>query len=145
MKTTLSHLLAVVCSVACASSNSVTDPQVYTQLEAADSVKIRVGQSIVVEGTRIRLNQVVNDSRCPSDVVCIWAGDAEAQFSIGINCDACRAPEYLLSLHTTLEPKSGEAMGYRLTLLRVLPEPRSTSVILPGAYAAWVRVVKLPT
>lgn len=134
----------VLLGAACASSSSITDPQVYTQLEAADSVRIRVGHSIVVDGVKIRFNEVANDSRCPSDVVCVWAGDAEARFTVGVNCDACRAPEYLLSLHTTLEPKSGEAMGYRVILLRVLPEPRSTSVILPGAYSAWVRVLKLP-
>ncbi len=137
-------LASLAVALACASSSSITEPAVYTQIEAADSVRIRVGQTIVVEGVRVIFGAVVNDSRCPVDVVCVWAGDAEAQFAVELNCD-CRAPTYALNLHTTLEPRSGDAYGFRVTLLRVLPEPRSTTVILPGSYSAWIRLVKLPS
>jgi hypothetical protein len=40
---------------------------------------LRVGQQAEVEGGRFRVRfaSVVNDSRCPPDVTCVWAGNAE--------------------------------------------------------------------
>ena len=125
---------------ACASSGTPTEPIVYSQAEAADSIKILVGQTIVVGSIRVRFTAVESDSRCPSDVVCVWAGDAMAAFIAEQNCD-CKSPSYDLKLHTTLEPKSGTVYGYRIELLRVTPYPSSTMSIKRDDYAAWLRVV----
>jgi hypothetical protein len=125
---------------ACASSGTPTGPIVYSQAEAADSVRILVGQTIVVGSIRIRFSAVESDSRCPSDVVCVWAGDAVAALIAEQNCD-CRSPSYDLKLHTTLEPKSGTVYGYRIELLRITPYPNSMTPIKQDAYAAWLRVV----
>ena len=127
---------------ACASSQLPTDPVVYSQSEAADSVKVRVGQTIVVEGIRVRFSDVESDSRCASDVVCVWAGDAVANFVVEQNCE-CRSAAFELKLHTTLEPKSGAAYGFRVELLELTPYPITTSPIRKDAYAAWVRITRV--
>lgn len=126
--------------VACASSNAPTAPVVYSQAEAADSVSIRVGQTIVVGDIRLRFHAVESDSRCPSDVVCVWAGDAIVNLIAEQNCN-CPSVAYDLRLHTSLQPKSGVAYGYRVELLQLAPYPVSTSAIKPDAYTAWVRIV----
>ena len=128
--------------VACASSQLPTEPVVYSQSEAADSVLIRVAQTIVVEGIRVRFNAVESDSRCPSDVVCVWAGDAVAQFSVEQNC-ACESPTVRLELHTTLEPKSDAAYGYRVELRQLAPYPKTSSPIRKDAYSAWIRLTRV--
>lgn len=128
--------------VACASSQLPTEPVVYSQSEAADSVLIRVAQTIVVEGIRVRFNAVESDSRCPSDVVCVWAGDAVAQFSVEQNC-ACESPTVRLELHTTLEPKSDVAYGYRVELRQLAPYPKTSSPIRKDAYSAWIRLTRV--
>jgi hypothetical protein len=127
---------------ACASSGTPTAPIVYSQAQAADSVRIQVGQTIAVGGIRVHFNAVESDSRCPSDVVCVWAGDAIADFVVEQNCD-CRSPAYDLKLHTTLQPRSAVAYGSRVELLSVLPYPNSGSPIKPKDYSAWLRIVRV--
>ena len=143
-----SRLIAAAISIltagACASSQLPTEPVVYSQSEAADSVKIHVGNTIVVEGIRVLFSEVESDSRCASDVVCIWAGDAQANFVVEQNCE-CRSAAFVLKLHTTLEPKNGTAYGFRVELLGVMPYPKkTTSPIRKDAYEAWVRITRVP-
>lgn len=131
--------LAFVSVAACASSPTTTEPVVYSQGEAADSVRIQVGETIVVEGIRLRFTGVESDSRCPSDVVCVWAGDATVNVVVELNCD-CRAAAIPLALHTGLEPRSGTAYGFKVELRELLPYPNSASPIRPGSYTAWLRI-----
>ena len=133
---------SILVAGACASSQLPTDPVVYSQSEAADSVKIHLGQTIVVEGVRVRFSDVESDSRCGSDVVCIWEGDALADFIVEQNCE-CKSPSFVLKLHTTLEPKSGTAYGFRVELLDVMPYPRASSPIRKDTYAAWLRLTRV--
>lgn len=35
---------------------------------------MRLGQMAAVSGPRVRPDQVIEDSRCPIDVQCVWAG-----------------------------------------------------------------------
>ena len=138
----LAAAIAILTAGACASSQLPTDPVVYSQSEAADSVKVRVAQTIVVEGIRVRFNNVESDSRCASDVVCVWAGDALAKFVVEQNCE-CDSPEFELKLHTTLEPKSGSAYGFRVELLKLDPYPKTTAPIRKDAYEAWLRITRV--
>ena len=139
------HLAVAVASLAiaaCASNNALpTEPVAYSQAEAADSVRIRVGQTIVVGGIKVRFNAVESDSRCPSDVVCVWEGDAVASFVAEQNCN-CDSPAIELKLHTTLQPKSGSAYGFKLELLNVQPYPKTSSPIKQDAYYAWIRLTR---
>ena len=125
---------------ACASSNGIpTEPVVYSQSEAADSVRVRVGQTIVVQGVKVRFSAVESDSRCPMDAICVWQGDAVANFVVEQNCD-CKSPAFELKLHTTLEPKSGTAYGFRVELRQLQPYPQASSPIKQDAYYAWIRL-----
>ncbi|HEX6943825.1 MAG TPA: hypothetical protein VF128_12925 [Gemmatimonadaceae bacterium] len=143
MKTRLvAAAITILTASACASSQLPTDPVVYSQSEAADSVKVRVGQTIVVGGIRVRFSNVESDSRCASDVVCVWEGDAVANFVVEQNC-ACESPAFELKLHTTLEPKSGSAYGSRIELLELAPYPRTTSPVRKDSYEAWVRITSV--
>ena len=139
------HFAVVVASLvigACASNNALpTEPVVYSQAEAADSVRIRVGQTIVVESIKVRFNAVESDSRCPMDAVCVWQGDAVANLSVEQNCE-CDTPAFELKLHTSLQPKSGTAYGFRLELLNLQPYPRASFPIKQDSYFAWIRLTR---
>lgn len=39
--------------------------------------KIALGETVIFEETSITFSKVVEDSRCPSDVTCVWAGQAK--------------------------------------------------------------------
>jgi hypothetical protein len=128
---------------ACSSTRLATEPVSYSLSEAADSVRIRVGETIIVEGLRVRFAAVESDSRCPIDVTCVWAGDAVAKLIADQNCDNCDSPSVELTLHTTLEPKSASAYGFRVELLQLTPYPNSKTTIKSDGYSAWLRVVRV--
>ncbi len=134
-----SVLVASLLLSACASNRAPTEPVVYSQSEAADSIRVRVGETVVVSNARIRFNAVESDSRCPMDAVCVWAGDAVTSFTVEQNCE-CKSPAFELKLHTTLDPKFGVAYGQRVQLLQVQPYPRASSPTKPDEYYAWLKV-----
>jgi hypothetical protein len=138
----LAVLFTAITLGACASANAPTEPVVYSQAEAADSVRLRVGQTIRVDGVRVRFTGVESDSRCPMDAICVWQGDAVAVFVVELDCE-CRAAAFELKLHVNFEPRSGTAYGRRLDLLVLSPYPVAASPIKPDAYSAWVRLTRV--
>ena len=124
---------------ACSSNPTTTEPVVYSQSEVADSIHIRLGRTIIVDGTRITFEAVESDSRCPMDVVCVWQGDAVARFVV----EQSGAPSsgVTLKLHTTLDPKSGTGHGFRIDLLTLAPYPRAATATKPDEYIAAVKIV----
>jgi hypothetical protein len=85
---------------------------------------------------RARLVMVENDSRCPIDVQCVTAGDAEAVLAIR----AAGSDVAQHRLHTNREPRAVEVGGYRVRLDSLTPYPRSSVRIDPTSYRAYVTV-----
>ena len=44
--------------------------------------KISIGKSFDIGSKSIRFIDILEDSRCPSDVTCVWAGQAKAKIQI---------------------------------------------------------------
>lgn len=49
------------------------------------TIKVPLGKTITVDGLNITFNKVLEDSRCPEDVTCIWAGRAKVQVTVTKN------------------------------------------------------------
>ena len=86
------------------------------------SFTLKVEQEKVVPGTRIKVKfiELIEDSRCPTDVQCVWAGNAKIKlrFSKG-------SSEETVELNTFIKPKSVEFGGYKFSLMGLAPRPRS--------------------
>jgi hypothetical protein len=74
------------------------------------------------------------------DAICVWQGDAVANFVV--EQTATPSSGVTLKLHTTLEPKTGSAHGYRVELLLLQPYPKASSPTRAEDYIASVRVVR---
>lgn len=46
------------------------------------ATKIALGETINYHGTMITFLEVLEDSRCPEDVVCVWAGQARVKLKV---------------------------------------------------------------
>jgi len=69
---------------------------------------------------------VVEDSRCPITVQCIWEGQFTGQFK----CSGCLDSLFELTLRADQEhANSYEDEWYKLTLVDVLPYPHTTGII----------------
>lgn len=88
---------------------------------------LRVGQQAVVEGGRfkVRFVSVVNDSRCPADVTCVWAGNAE----VLIEAEAGRRRARLkLNTHGGANfPQEGRHQQYTVELVALDSQARKNS------------------
>lgn len=112
-----------------------------TQQVPGQTVILAPGQEVRVGSLlRIWFGEVLSDSRCPTDVVCVWAGNAEVQIGLALGT----GPTHRFVLNTTLEPASADFGGYRVTLLALTPAPVSTRRIDPAEYRAHLRVDSIP-
>lgn len=91
--------------VACATPDNTTKPTADAESKPTvdDSrVTLNLGQSTQLsDGSELRYTSLINDSRCPVDVQCIWAGDAE----IALRWKPTRGSARDLRLHTS--PQGG--------------------------------------
>ena len=94
--------------------------------------------TIAGEGLTVTFNGVLSDSRCPSDVSCVWAGNAEVQLILS----KAGFPSDTVVVNTGLSPQSASYQGYTVALQGLAPTPVSTSTIAPGDYVATLLVTK---
>ena len=86
-RTTVAALIAACALSACASGTSSggtgsTQESSMRTIAAGESVSIRQGETVrLPDGATLRYVTVTQDSRCPPDVQCIRAGDADIEFA----------------------------------------------------------------
>lgn len=98
---------------------------------------LRVGQTATIPAAELHLTfvAVTGDSRCPEDVVCVWAGAAPVQLRVQV---ADR--DTTLLLDQTQGPPAGLVEGWRVELRALNPAPHSARTIPPDEYVATLRV-----
>ena len=104
--------------------------------------KLRAGQQVTVKGTRLRIKfvKVENDSRCPTGVTCVWAGNAAVRLWVSTGRGG-----NTLTLNTNKGPSladEAQYRGYKLKLVGLSPYPRSGRKIVAGSYRATLLVSK---
>lgn len=91
----------------------------------------------------IRFESVVNDSRCPPNVTCIWEGNAEVLFAISDDGFLGNEITEYVTLNTNSEPSMASIGGYTIELIG-LTQPIFSSVIdeYEHAYFAFLLISK---
>jgi len=127
--TRVSILFALACSPAPAGPN--------TQWDGTDVIALRYGESIVVPGTvlEVGFQALLADSRCPSDVVCVWEGEGRVELGVTLG----DGPTMPVELNTG-GPRSTTHGGYTITLVELDPYPVSTRPRVPEDYVLRVLV-----
>jgi hypothetical protein len=83
----------------------------------------------------------VNDSRCPSDVECVWAGVAIARFTLIKN--GVSHPFTLTTLPVFHQYSSDTTVaGYNFHLVNILPYPKFSSPAMPADIYAVLDISK---
>jgi hypothetical protein len=97
-----------------------------------------IGQTASIEGEKlvIKFKAVLEDSRCPVNVVCVWAGNGKVEFEV-LDIDG---QNKTVILNTEEEQRATTLKGHKLTLISLNP-PRIDGVsISPGDYSVTLRV-----
>ncbi|KHD06014.1 hypothetical protein PN36_18145 [Candidatus Thiomargarita nelsonii] len=82
-----------------------------------------VGQSAILDDLEIQFVAIQEDSRCPTDGNCIWAGNVVVVLQVP------KGGEVLLNTNSDVGPTAVKLDKYRLELEKVSPEPISTQAI----------------
>jgi hypothetical protein len=139
--------LCLICFVlvGCASAaDGITKPKTSPEApRLGREFKLRPGQQISLQGTKLRIQftAVANDSRCPSDVTCVWAGNAAVRLNVSTN----RRDGKSLTLNTAKVSSlanEAEYRGYKVKLVDLTPYPRSNQKIAAGDYVLTLLVSK---
>lgn len=112
--------------------------------ETINTKEPTLGVGITIQsagGLQITFQEMTEDSRCPSNVTCIWRGRAVASFKVAKNNGESVSISLTDYERPTLEPKESAAVfGHTIRLLEVTPWPESPNVIQPGDYSVKIRV-----
>lgn len=120
-------------ALACAGT-VVSPPATSTPLPTLPpgAIRLHVGESGVVSGgMTITFVGVSDDSRCPRDVECFWAGTATVELTFETT-DGVTGPLELV--FGGLPPTGAEVGGVTVDVIDLLPYPLSTQEINPGEY-----------
>ncbi len=105
---------------------------------------LRVGESLHYDsGLKVTFLAVRNDSRCPINAQCVWAGDAEVVLRVKAGNQAAR----IVRIHTELEPReavipanvfppgmAGIPKSYVIGIARLNPVPTAGRKTLQSEY-----------
>lgn len=104
------------------------------QASVGQEFSLRAGRQAELKGARLKVRfvGVAEDSRCPTGVDCIWAGNARVSLVV----QRAGGPATTVELNTNVEPKAVSAEGYELALTSLSPYPQSGAKIDPKDYTA---------
>ncbi len=74
MKNSLLAVIILFSTFAFGQEDSVEAPKI--------AVKVPIGETVVLKGVSIKFLEVLEDSRCPKGVNCIWAGRARVKVEV---------------------------------------------------------------
>ncbi len=104
--------------------------------DTANTVEVGIGETKFVNGVRITLNKVVQDNRCPVDVVCIEAGAITANVTLKSDTDS-----------ETFSMPSDEAPhpfdSFKVSITNIAPSRVAAHETAPESYKVTFKVEKL--
>lgn len=110
------------------------------KVKLGEEFKLGLGKSAAVrgEGLEIEFVSVVEDSRCPQGVDCIWEGNARVRLRL----KRARGTPAEIELNTNLEPQRAAADGYEVRLTSLAPYPQANQPVDQKSYVATLEVRK---
>jgi hypothetical protein len=101
-------------------------------------VTLKLGEEAQVAGEPVKIAflEILEDSRCPTDVNCVWEGNAGIRLGIQVGNE----PRQSVELNTATDPRTAEHRGYVFIVARVEPQPVSTQPVPDADYRIRVTV-----
>lgn len=111
-----------------------------TAARHADTLRVQINKEKRFARSKlsVRFVELIEDSRCPTDTNCIWAGNAKIKIRVSKH-----GRSHELILDTNGPNQAAIAEGYSIKLLALTPEPRSNIRVNRNGYVATLEAVKL--
>jgi hypothetical protein len=112
---------------------AATSSPAVKQYISYGNVTVKVGETVYFKNQSVTLVKVLSDSRCPTGVMCIWAGTVSAEVTIvptkGTSTVAVELGKFVV------------ANGLNIELFSVLPTATKDTVISQSAYRLTFNVI----
>ncbi len=95
-------------------------------------------KTVTKDKLTVKFVSVIEDSRCPIGVDCIWAGNAKVQIKV-INR---KGVSKTFELNTNLAPQTVKFEGYEIKLGALTPHPKADTPTDPNGYTATFSLTK---
>jgi hypothetical protein len=122
--------------MACGSDGETMEsPSSFPEARLGEAFSLRVGDTVLISGTSLTITfrRVENDSRCPRDVNCIRAGEAEVV--LHLESGGGQGTELVLEV----PPEGGaeaDFRGFEIRIEELNPPAEAEKKIDPSAYVA---------
>ena len=138
--TALSAALLVACGPQASSQSrepedAGPEPRVTVVGDTA-FLELPIGRTADNGELRVTLDGVFEDSRCPSGVQCVWAGNASLRLTL-----ATADESEVVVVNSTTTPHMAAFEGFVLGFRDLVPYPSSTEPLDRAAYVATIWVV----
>ena len=111
------------------------------EAQTAQTLKLRVNgqKTVTADKLKIKFVSLVEDSRCPEDVDCVWAGNAR----IKIKVTDQRGRTETFEINTNMGAKGASFGGYAINLETLTPTPKADAKLNQNAYTATFNISRL--
>lgn len=94
------------------------------------------------DGVTVNFFEVVSDSRCPSDVTCVWEGESSVKLNLKVGTEN---ENLTLSTHEMMGqgPQKDTIGAYIISLIEVTPYPISTVQVPDEEYEIRLQIDEL--
>jgi hypothetical protein len=102
--------------------------------------ELQINQEAMIEGEGLAVvfESVLEDSRCPEGVDCIWSGNAK----IKVRLSKHKQTPATIELNTDVETKISSYLNYEIRLIALKPRPKADKAVRPDEYKATLIVTK---
>jgi hypothetical protein len=101
-------------------------------------LKINQEATVEGEGLAVTFEAVLEDSRCPDGVDCIWSGNAK----IKIRSSKGKQTPATIELNTDAGQKMSSYLNYEIRLVGLKPRPKPSEAVRPDEYRAALIIAK---
>jgi hypothetical protein len=116
-----------------------TLPAAAQRTEERTRIQVNREKRLPKSRMTIRFVELVEDSRCPTDTNCVWAGNAKIKVRVSKN-----GRSEVITLDTNGPKQHATTQdGYSLKLIGLTPLPASNVRINRNGYVATLEVIKL--
>lgn len=124
------------------SKDTFAEPETSSTYKLDKQIKLVINQNLIIEseGLKVKFLKVTEDSRCPSDVTCIWAGQVGVLLNVSQNDKDLGNINLILGTDKGLAEK--KVNEYLIRLVEVAPYPVSTKKIEPSEYTITIIISK---
>lgn len=126
-------LLLAFSAIFSACTSSVSDGPIEGTISVSERLSLKSGNDEVV----VEFVEVTNDSRCPADVQCVWAGVASVAIKTTAPSVAGQVSTHKMGPG---ESVSIQQSAYTITLLELLPDPPPVGGVEQSDYKLRLRI-----